>query len=145
MSKKRSKATRKVFIETSVFIRFFTHDDAKKAVDCDRFFAKVEEGVIRPYVSSIVILEIIFVLTRLYKFPRIEVMNAIEKILQLRNVTLIEKTNTSFALMWWGHASKQYGDCLIASQIPIGVALATYDQDFRSFPNLMPMTPGEIM
>ena len=145
MSKERSSSSRRVFIETSVFIRFFTRDDPDKAAAVRSLLELIETGAIRPYTSNIVVLEIIFVLTRLYGFARSEVMHAIQTILDLRNLTLIEKANTHQALADWRTHNTKYGDCLIASQVPHGVVIATYDADFLRFSSLKALTPDEIV
>lgn len=145
MSKKRSRKSRRVFIETSVFIRFLTNDDPKKAADCRRLFEMIEIGAVKPFVSNIVILEIIFVLTRLYHFPRGDVAKAAQKILEMRNLVFIEKSDTRFALLNWNTGKATYGDCLIASQVPHGVSIVTYDSDFRSFSGLKVLDPAEAV
>lgn len=132
----------KVFIETSVFMRFLTADDPQKFRDCVALFEKVEEGEIRrPYTSNIVILEILFLLTKLYKFPKTKVLSDIGKILNLRNLTLIEKTDTKMALNLFGKFNIKYADCLIVSQIPQSATLLTYDEDFKKLKDLKTANP----
>lgn len=143
MARKRNNA-QKIFIETSVFIRFLTHDDPVKYEHCKLLFEQVEAGTLRPYVSNVVILEIVFVLTRLYKFEHDVVHEAIQKLLTLRNITVIEKTNTNQALQYWNSHNIKYGDCLIASQVPTGVTLVTYDSDFEKFLNIEIVTPDKL-
>ena len=139
----RNKSVHKVFIETSVFIRFFTKDDPDKAASVRTLLERIEAGALKPYTSNIVILEIVFVLSRLYGFARTEVMRAIQTILDLRNLTLVEKTNTPGAFSLWRTGAIKYGDCLIASKVPHGVSLVTYDSDFGKFSGLTARTPKE--
>lgn len=134
----------KIFIETSVFMRFLTSDDAQKFQDCVSLFEKVEEGKIRPYTSNIVILEILFLLTKLYKFPKVKVLSDIGKILNLRNLTLIEKTDTKMALNLFHKFNIKYADCLIAGQIPKATILLTYDEDFKKLKSLKIANPSEV-
>ena len=134
----------KVFIETSVFMRFLTADDAQKFKDCVVLFEKVEQGKIRPYVSNIVILEILFLLTKLYKFPKAKVLADIGKILNLRNLTLIEKTDTRTALKMFDEYNIKYADCLIAGQIPKQTTLLTYDEDFKKLKDLKTASPTQV-
>lgn len=122
--------TTKVFIDSNVFLRFLTQDDKNKAADCASLFQLIENGAIRPYVSNIVILEIQFVLIKLYKFPKAKVMEDIDTILSLRNLTVIEKTNTKIALEIYTKHNIKYADCLISTQIPKGTRLVSYDEEF---------------
>lgn len=135
---------KKIFIETSVFIRFLTKDDKRKLQDCIRLFRRVEVGKTRPYTSNIVIQEILFVLTRIYNFSKSEVIKDIQKILELRNMSLIEKTDTKTALGLFKKHAVKYGDCLIATQVPKGVKLVTYDKDFSKIKALAVTTPAEL-
>lgn len=135
---------KKVFIETSVFIRFFTKDDQKRLEDTLRLFELIESGKIHPYISNVVIQEILFVLTKVYKFPKPEVLQDIQRALTLRNMTLIETTDTPKALSLFKRRSVKYGDCLIATQVPKGVQLATYDADFSKLANVASVSPADI-
>lgn len=135
----------KVFLETSVFIRYLAADDDKKFKDCQKFFELIEKGKIRPYTSNIVILEILFVLTRLYRFAKKEALDAIEKLLDLRNLTLIETTNTKRAIEIFKQHNIKFPDCLIATQVPAGTKLVSYDADFSKIRALSTVTPREFL
>lgn len=132
---------KKVFIDTSVFVRFLTKDDPKKFETCQAFFEKIQEGKLRPYTSNIVFLELYFVLKRLYKFPSTKVSQALEKILTLRNLTVVETTDTPQALEWAKKWGIKYADCLIATQVAAGAILVTYDQDFTKITTLNSKEP----
>ncbi|OGG19856.1 hypothetical protein A3D03_00335 [Candidatus Gottesmanbacteria bacterium RIFCSPHIGHO2_02_FULL_40_13] len=134
----------KIFIETSVFIRFLSQDDIKKYKDVSRLIEMIQEGKATPYISSMVITEIVFVLTRLYQFSKDKVLAALTDLLALRNIVLIEKTDTRKALYYFKKFNIKYSDCLIATQVPKGVALITYDHDFQKIPSLIAKTPVEM-
>lgn len=121
----------KVFLETSFFIRFFTKDDEQKFKDCLKLLELVESGKFRPYISNVVIQEVLFVLTKLYKFSKFQVLKDLDHILSIRNLVLIEQTNTKKALMFFKKFTIKYGDCLIATQVPKDCRLVTYDADFK--------------
>lgn len=135
----------KVFVETSVFMRFLTADDPQKFKDCVVFFEKIEQGKIRPYTSNVIILEILFLLTKLYKFPKSKVLQDMSKILNLRNITLVEKTDTRKALKMFSQHNIKYADCLITTQISPQTTLVTYDEDFAKLKILQTATPKEII
>lgn len=136
---------KKIFIETSVFIRFLTKDDPQKYEDCVMLFKLIEEGKIRPYISNIVILEIIFILNRHYNFAKARVLEVIDKLLLLRNLTLIEKTNTTPSLSLFKKYNIKYGDCLIANQLKKGITLVSYDKDFDNVKNLKVLSPKLVV
>jgi len=136
---------KKVFIDTSIFIRFFTKDIETKYQECEDFFRLIESGSIKPYTSNIVLMEIIFVLTRQYKFSGTKVGKALEKLLDIRNLTLIEKSDTPKALRLFEKYKIKYADCLISTQIPQKTILITYDSDFLKIKSLKTATPKEII
>ena len=134
----------KLFLETSIFIRYFTEDDPRKFQDCVRLLEIIEKGKLRPYTSNIVVFEILFVLTGIYQFSKKDVIEAIKKILTLRNLALIEKTNTKRAIKLFEKYSIKFPDCLISTQIPQGVKIVTYDDDFKKIDGLTSIDPANI-
>jgi len=134
----------KVFIDTSVFIRFLTQDNQQKFEQCAKFFELIEQGKLRPYTSNIVILEIQFVLTRLYSFPKDKVLSDINKLLSLRNLILVERTDSHKALTIYKKYNVKYPDCLIVTQIPAGSKLVSYDNDFVKISTLALSTPADF-
>ena len=133
----------KIFLETSFFIRYFTADDKKKLGDCIKLLETIERaGKFRPYTSNIIILEILFVLTRIYKFSKKEVLGAIKRVITIRNLTLIEKSDTERALSLYKKLNIKYADCLIATQIPKDAKIVTYDTDFSKIKNILPIQPS---
>lgn len=134
----------KIFVDTNIFVRFFTHDLEEKVAECERLFELIRDGKVKPYISNIVILELIFVLTRQYNFKKETVLKALKELLNLRNITVIEVTKTERVLQLFMKHNIKYTDCLIAAQIPKGVTLVTYDGDFSKIPALKPITPAEI-
>lgn len=135
----------KIFLDTNIFIRFLTRDDEEMFDECKRLFELILLGKIIPYTSNIVLLEITFILTRQYKFPKKEVRKDLEKLINLRNLTIIELADTKEALKLFGATNIKFSDCYIATQVPKGVTLITYDSDFRKIPSISAATPDKVI
>lgn len=135
----------KIFLETSLFIRFFTQDDPKKGQESTELFKIVEQGKARPYTSNIVLMEVIFILTKWYRYPKQQVLEDTYRILSIMNISLVEKTDTRKALQYFKIFPIKYGDCLIASQVPKEVTLVSYDREFKRIPAIDLVTPEEII
>lgn len=135
----------KVFLDTSIFIRLFTKDVLEKYRQCLTLFEVVEEGRVKPYTSNIVLLEIFYVLTSVYRFKSEDVRDALDRILRIRNITLIEKTNTDDALQFFDKYKIKFADCLIATQVPDGAKLVSYDAEFRKIPTLNAVSPQQLL
>lgn len=135
----------KIFLETSFFIRYFTADDKEKFEDCRELLEATEKGRLRPYTSNIVLLEILFVLTKVYKFSKKEALEGIKKVIAIRNLTLVEKSDSEKAFGLFEKYNIKYADCLISTQVPKGVKLVTYDEEFSKIKNLILTTPRDFV
>ena len=76
----------KLFIDTNVWLRFIL-GEGNLYQHCVSLFEKIEKGQIKPYASTIVLLEIHFVLTKLYRIPSKQVIADIETILKTTKLT----------------------------------------------------------
>lgn len=136
---------KKIFLETSILIRFFTRDQEEKFQHVSRLFEHISSGEFRPYTSNVVFLEVFYVLTSTYHFIRADVIKDLHRLLTLRNLVFIEKTNTPAALDIFQNFHIKFGDCLIATQVPKHVALVTYDANFFKLKHIRVATPADIL
>lgn len=134
----------KIFLDSNIWLRFFAHDNAQFD-SVQELITAVENGQHLPYTSAIVLLEIACVLKTVYKQPRDKVNQYLKSMLLIRNMTVIDKTNTKKALEILEKTGVKFSDCLIASQIPSGATLATFDKEFSKIRGLSAKTPAEIM
>ncbi len=136
---------KKLFLDTNIFLRFIVLENQRSYNETKAIFLLFKDGVFRPYTSNIVISELIYVLTKIYKQSKYKTIKKISTILRIRNLVLIEKTDTKTALELYKNLDIKLGDCMIATQIPKGVILCTYDEDFKKIPKLITKTPNEVV
>lgn len=136
---------KKIFLDTNILLRFLVNDVPEQHEICSKLMSEISKGNFTPYFSSIVVLELVYILNQTYKKPKKMMLEKIEKLLELRNLTFIEKSDTNKALALFKKYKIKYGDCLIATQIPEGVTLVTYDKEFKKIPRLITRTPGEAL
>lgn len=136
---------KKLFLDTNIFLRFFLRDDESQYQDVCKLFAKIEEGRFRPYTSSIVFLELNYVVRNIYKLSIDEISDYVNAIKKMRGMTVIEKTNTDKAINLYKKYKIKLGDCFIASQLSDEAALVSYDKDFRKIKEIQSQTPDEIL
>jgi uncharacterized protein len=67
-----------IFVDTNVFLRFLTHDDANQAVQARELFKKAEKGEIRLVTGPPVLFEIAWTLKVSYKKPQNEILDILE-------------------------------------------------------------------
>ncbi len=134
----------RVFLDTNVFLRFFLAEEDKHQ-ECVELLTRVEEGLLAPYTSNIVLGEIIYTLLKYYKQTKQQTIEKIDGILKIRNLTVIEKTDTGKSLEIFKKLNIKFGDCLIATQIPKNITLVSYDEDFKKIKNLLLATPDKLV
>lgn len=135
----------RIFLDTNVLLRYLLNDNPSMHLDCTSLVQRILEGKLLPFTSNVVFIELFYTLTRTYKFSSDLVTNALTKLFQLRNFVIIERTDTKLAFDHYRRLHIRFGDCLIATQIPKGAILATYDNDFKKLPRLTPLTPNQIL
>lgn len=135
---------KKIFLDTNIWIRFFARDNDQFEI-VKKLLQAIEEGKYAPYTSSIVLLEVSYVLQKNYDVSREKIYECLETIIKLRGTTVINKTSTTRALKMFQQIGMKLGDCLIASQIPKGATLVTYDKEFTKIKGLSIKTPQEIV
>jgi len=121
---------KKLFLDTNIWLRFILEDN-EQAQDCRKLIEQIEAGKFRVYTSTIVMMEINYVLTAIYKIKTHKAVKDLEAILKTRNLTLLEKTDFSKALRFYRQSRIKLADCLIASQLARGMILVSYDRDFK--------------
>lgn len=135
----------KIFLDSNIFLRYFTPEDKNSYEECSKIFHAIEIGTHQPYTSAIVTLECSYVLKKLYTFSRNQVAGAIGTLLSMRNLTIVETTDTIRAFDLHQNTGIKFSDCLIATQVPKGVTLVTYDHDFAKLHGLIVQTPKEVL
>ncbi len=133
------------FFDTNIWIRYFVGNDTAKAALCKKLLTDIENGKIRPYLSSIVLLEVYWVLTSVYKFPKQKVIAAIEIVLSIRGLVIVETSEFRRAFSLHQKTGVKLADCLIATQVGKGITLVTYDREFRKIPRLAVAEPAEVL
>ena len=74
------------FVDTNVFLRFLTNDDATKAQRAEALFKKAIAGKVRLETSLLVIAEIIWTLESFYRLAKADIAEKVGKILNTPNL-----------------------------------------------------------
>lgn len=135
----------KIFIDTNLWVRFFLQDVQAHYEITRNLLAKVETGELRAYTSTIVLLELQYVLQKLYKLSREGLIEAFGVIKRLRKLTIIEKTNFDLALKFYKQYRIKFSDCLIASQLGEGMVLVSFDEELAKIKDITIRKPQEML
>lgn len=111
-----------VVLDTSSLIRFFTKDDAKKAIAVKSLFEK-EKVIIIP---EVVFPELEYVLTELYQVERTKIVTVFKFLLSRSNIKLTRQTR--IAIKIFEKSKLDFADCLIVVYSLKG-KLASFDKE----------------
>lgn len=134
-----------IFLDANILLRYLVADHRELFEDCRALIITIQKGSLQPYVSSIVLLEVAYVLSSVYGVSRSAIVKDIATILDLRGLVIAEETHFRDAFALHQKTGVKLSDCLIATQVPEGVTFCTYDRDFAKLPKLRVATPKDIL
>lgn len=123
----------KYFIDTNIFLRVLTRDNETPFKKCVKFLDNLRMGKYKAYTSNLVLAEINWTLISFYKFPKDKVILAINSILNLKNLKIIDDFSIKIALNNYKKYPVKFIDALIVSNPEITkkeIKLVSYDRDF---------------
>jgi len=122
--------TAEIFVDTNVFLRFLTNDDAAKAARAGRMFREAIDGGLARRTSLLVIAEIIWTLESYYGLSKSQIAKMVEKILNTPNLECEETARILQALDLYVRQNIDFIDAYHAHYLKdIGLAqIATFDR-----------------
>lgn len=135
----------KIFIDTNLWVRFFIQDVQAQYEITKSLLSKVEVGELKVYTSTIVLLELQYVLQKLYKLSLEGLIEVFEVIKRLRGITIIDKTDFDLALKFYKQYRIKFTDCLIASQLPEDTILVSFDEELSKIKEVVVKKPQEVL
>jgi predicted nucleic acid-binding protein len=121
------------FVDTNIFLRVLLKDELRSFNECVRFLDKIKQGEISGFTSTLVLAEINWVLLNIYKFHKIDVIDGLFSILNLKNLKIKDEFRLRLAIEIYANFQIKFIDALIASNPKIykkEVIVVSYDKDF---------------
>ena len=121
------------FIDSNIFLRVLIKEKNRIFKDCYQFLNLVRLNKIKAITSSLVLVEIDWVLEGFYNFGKMEAIKGLKSILKLRGLRIIDKINISLAIEIYEKCNIKFIDALIASNPQIyqkKILVVSYDKDF---------------
>lgn len=100
----------KVFIDTDIFLRFLVADNHKTYLLCKKFLEKVEKGETKASVSCLVLFEVIWTLTSLYKISKSDVADRIVSLIAMKGLEVEHKKIFLQTLHVWVSKNVDFND-----------------------------------
>ncbi len=131
------------FIDTNLFIRYFTRDDEEKAQKVLALLKRVERDKERITTSPLVIFETIFTLESFYEVPKKEIKELILPILKLKGLKLSNKEIYEQALDVHVKKNISFTDAFNSVYIlKKGIKeIYSYDEDFDKIEGIKRVAP----
>ena len=99
-----------IFVDTNVFLRFFTNDDPAKAKRAEILFRDALRGKVKLATSLLVIAEIVWTLESFYGLEKPDIATKVEKILNTPNLYCPEAPLLFMVLDLYVHANIDFID-----------------------------------
>ena len=131
------------FIDTNLFIRYFTRDEEEKAQRVLALLKRVEKGEEKITTSSLVIFETIFTLESFYEVPKQQMKELMLPILNLKGLKLPDKELYQQALDNYVKKNISFVDAFKATFIlkKGNKEIYSYDEDFDKIRGIKRVTP----
>ena len=125
-------------IDTNVVVRYLAQDDNKQAAVATRFMEKVISAAEPGYISLIVLVEVVWVLTSCYSTTRPQVVDIVEGLLTTEQLRVEAAELVWRAVRRFADSKADFSDALIAEcSHSVGCAkTVTFDKGAASLPGM---------
>jgi uncharacterized protein len=137
------------FLDTNVFIRFLTGDDAAKAAASRALFEAMDRGEEDLFSSEAIVAECIYVLTskRHYNLARAEAAERLRPALAVRGLHMSEKAVVLASLdVFIDYPALDFADALVAAHARAEGSgeVMSYDADIANVPGIHRFEPEPV-
>ncbi len=117
-------------IDTNIIIRFLVGDHKEHLIESTRIFEEIESGNLEVEILDVVLMEVLFVLTKFYDLPKAEVVTDLKSILAMEGVINSNKVILFEALSLFVDKNVDFVDALICTKSKLqGYEWLSFDQD----------------
>ncbi|TXK92888.1 PIN domain nuclease [Methylococcaceae bacterium HT1] len=117
-------------IDTNIIIRFLIGDHKEQLVESTRIFEEIESGNLQVEILDVVLMEVLFVLTKFYDLPKAEVVTDLKAILAMEGVINSNKVILFEALSLFVDKNVDFVDALICTKSKLqGYEWLSFDRD----------------
>jgi predicted nucleic-acid-binding protein len=120
---------RKYFVDSNVFLRFYTADDKRQQAAAQEFFFKARDGEIELFCGPPVFFEVAWVLRSYYKISNVDILEMLESMLTIPNLYVYDSDYVKQAIFLARENKQSYADAYIAVTAKIEqVGVATFNR-----------------
>jgi predicted nucleic acid-binding protein len=129
-------------LDANVIVRFLVQDDPTQAEGALALMNQAEHGQYMLHWDGLVIAEIVYVLTGIYKRSRVQVAQALLALIQNACIETMEKNLVIDALGRFENTNVDFADAWLAARAAqCGYAVASFDRDLDKFKDIKRVEP----
>lgn len=123
-----------LLVDTNIFLRSLLNDVPSQAKRANKIISDAKNGRIKLVTSQIILFEVIFSLSKFYKFSKEQVVKAIEHIIGSEYFNLESRLDFISALEIFRNNNLDFTDCfLVARSMHGNLGLATFDEKLKKY------------
>ena len=100
-------------LDTNVLVRLIVGDDPRQLKSALRLVKKTEQLKERMFINHVVLAEFTWVLSHTFKYPKEEIIEALESLMSNESVTFQNLSLVRLALRSYRSSSADFSDCLL--------------------------------
>lgn len=124
-------------IDTNLLVRYLVQDNQRQAQAAERLFDACDAGELVIEIIPIVLAECVFVLESFYEQARLQIATTLTRLVTCPGIEMPDRSMYVDALRRYGETKLHFVDCVLAGfAVSKDLPVATFDQDFRKFPDV---------
>lgn len=129
--------TQRRLIDTNLIVRYLVQDHETHARAAERLFESCDRGDAVIVILPVVLAECVFVLDSFYDRSRRDIASALSRLISSPNVEVERRELYLDAFDRYARTKIHFVDCILAANAAAdGLPIATFDRDFRKFPDI---------
>jgi len=135
-----------LFVDTNVFLRLLTGDNADMQAESFQLFARAAAGDVRLWTSQLVLAELAWTLRSFYQMPGPQIARTLRGVLDLQGVSIEPRAVLHAAVDLLESRNVGFADALFAAEIQARgqSRICSYDRDF-DLPGLARIHPRQVL
>ncbi len=124
-----------IFVDTNFFLRFLLADNKKQFEEVKTLFNQAAQGRVNLFTSIVVYFEIYWVLSSFYKQNKVDIVNTLEHILEMKFIFFEEQEILEIALRMFAERNLSLEDCynLVFAKSKKAKAFKTFDRKLTKY------------
>ncbi len=124
-------------LDTNLLVRYIVRDDTRQAQLASSYIKKKRDDGVSMFINHIVLCEIVWVLESTYEYSKTQIVNVLEKILDISQFSIPDVDSVVLALSAYKNSKVGFSDALIGTTNKMEgcVKTATFDKYAGKLPD----------